>query len=450
MSSTCLLFDRKMTLVKDTPPDDILDILVTSLRNGSKGKESRQTALSNATGSSFRTSERKQQERKQRAGSNATSLWSKTGESEQREKKRSPASRNPDSLLQMRVRKQEGGQKKATEATGSFPELNGSGQQRKSQGTARKPAAYSFGPRDLEQQQEKNQGSASNATSLWRRTSASKQQEDRQSISSEAGVPWRRIEAAHQQEKRRQDTTRKATDSSPRTTGPNQPANKQGASMKVTVSSPRTSTSSQDINEAKTSTISLTTQKSSEPEGLYTLSLKTDEAHQTALDAIRHVYYPGHDNQPPPHFPLFRDLPGSKLGQIEKDLDDFSLNQTVFDLNLVRPTTLRGTALLRVAKGHAERESKAIFDRLRSQWKRFLSESDDKAYKKHYSVLDVIDDEKQSALFVKEIKRLGIQGSRGTVVGFNLWRFEKGKLKYQKSWHFRPRPQRWKPPRRFS
>jgi 2'-5' RNA ligase superfamily len=168
-------------------------------------------------------------------------------------------------------------------------------------------------------------------------------------------------------------------------------------------------------------------------EEAYVLSLKTDRGHHAALTALRDKYFPRLLNKLSAHICLFRALPGSKRDEIDHDIEELCQRQVFFPIRTAPPFRLKHGVGIGISAGRHQGEM--IFEQLRSKWEEFLSRQDNWPFKMHYTIVNKVDDASVINKCLEEVKGT-FQESEGIVEGLNLWRYEKGYWKYEKSWEF--------------
>ena len=135
---------------------------------------------------------------------------------------------------------------------------------------------------------------------------------------------------------------------------------------------------------------------------------------------LRKSYFPPGSRKVNAHITLFHALPHSRLATIEGDIGTIARRSKPFKMHATKPYVLgtQGVAL-RVRTGRAE----VVYQHLRDQWYKFLS-NQDKTFRPHYTVQDKVDKDTAEATF--EELRHKFLGSRGVVEGLSLHRYDKG------------------------
>ena len=170
-----------------------------------------------------------------------------------------------------------------------------------------------------------------------------------------------------------------------------------------------------------------------EQEETYILALKTDRAHHQAMTALRIRYFPKHLNKLSAHVALFHALPGSRLPQIEKDIQDLVRQTHPFPITAHDPYILGGNhgVAISVDAGHA----KDLFAHLQRQWRGFLSNQDNH-FKAHYTIQNKVEDEAVPRRTIEELQKDGFRESKGNVEGLSLYLYDRGYWRLTKTFSF--------------
>lgn len=168
-----------------------------------------------------------------------------------------------------------------------------------------------------------------------------------------------------------------------------------------------------------------------EDEDAYILTLHTDPSHHKRLTALRTKYFPPTLNKLSAHIALFRALPGSHLPTIQSDIHSLTSAQHTFPITTGKAFLLgrHGVAI----DAHAP-AAKGIYNALKEKWEAFLSKQD-KSFRAHYTIQNKVDEEGVPERTLEEVRR-DFEGSRGTVDGLSLFRYDRGYWRHVKDFMF--------------
>lgn len=169
-------------------------------------------------------------------------------------------------------------------------------------------------------------------------------------------------------------------------------------------------------------------------EETYILALHTDTSHHKALTALRNQHFPPKINKLAAHIVLFRALPGSHLEQIVSDIAAV--------VSPIKPFVIATGKPFRLAHGvgievHTTPPTapKDIFQELRDKWQDFLSRQDLGSFKAHYTIQNKVEDEEKVKACLESVKS-DFHGSRGTVDGLVVYRYDRGWWKKERDFPF--------------
>ncbi|KAJ9602435.1 hypothetical protein H2200_012977 [Cladophialophora chaetospira] len=164
----------------------------------------------------------------------------------------------------------------------------------------------------------------------------------------------------------------------------------------------------------------------------YVLTLHTDEEHHKSMTALRKRYFPPNLNKLDAHIALFRALPGSQLPRITQDVTSLAASQSPFSINANEAFRMRQGVGIQVVDQSGQ--AKSIFEKLKQQWKPFLSQQDH-SFRAHYTVQNKVENDETVNRTLKELEEQ-FQGSRGQVLGLTLYKYDRGHWKKEQDYSF--------------
>ncbi|KAH8199386.1 hypothetical protein TruAng_006430 [Truncatella angustata] len=183
---------------------------------------------------------------------------------------------------------------------------------------------------------------------------------------------------------------------------------------------------------------------------VYVLTLLLTPAHQREMSALRRKWFPERLLKVDAHITLFHALPGSRLTAIRADLGEMARGVRGFEVRADRGGVFkmgRGVGV-EVDRGALDR-ARGIREGLRAGWQGqdgerhvvglgstkseerrreigWLSEQDArKCWKGHYTVMNKEDDKDRKEQCYRELTEVW-HGSKGSVTGLCLWRYDRG------------------------
>ena len=153
------------------------------------------------------------------------------------------------------------------------------------------------------------------------------------------------------------------------------------------------------------------------------LTLKLDAESFAFFDALRRKYFPAERNFLSAHVTLFHNLPGSRVEQIETDLNYLRRRHKTFPLRFSRWRFLgRGTAI-EIESAELNR----LRDELKNKWNEWLTAQDHQKFKPHITVQNKVAPE--AARFLFEELSADWSGKDGAGIGIELWHYLNGPWK---------------------
>ncbi|KAM0426500.1 hypothetical protein ACHAPT_008191 [Fusarium lateritium] len=176
---------------------------------------------------------------------------------------------------------------------------------------------------------------------------------------------------------------------------------------------------------------------STEDEDYYVLTLWTDDAHHEAITTLRRQWFPTRLLKVDAHITLFHALPGSKLYQLKQDIAAIAECNTKFDITAKREGVYEMGKGVGIRVSEGQRKAARLQAELRDKWKPFLSRQDQQErWKGHYTIMNKEDDKARVLECLRELRN-GYEDNRGTVNGFNLWRYDRGWWREVEAFPFR-------------
>ncbi|KAI4155285.1 MAG: hypothetical protein LQ340_001092 [Diploschistes diacapsis] len=182
---------------------------------------------------------------------------------------------------------------------------------------------------------------------------------------------------------------------------------------------------------------------STQEESYYVLTLQTDRDLHEKMSALRMAHFPKALNVLDAHITIFHALPGSKLEQIEADIQKIAEDTFRYKISTAKPFQLsRGIAIhLYQGKG----DTRHLRKRFRNlEWFQLLSEQDRKdVFEPHFTIKNKVADRKLRKKSLEEVnKTLEAEESgcfRGVATGLRLWLYREDGWTSRAEWSFRTR-----------
>ena len=157
-------------------------------------------------------------------------------------------------------------------------------------------------------------------------------------------------------------------------------------------------------------------------EDSYILTLHTDAEHQKLMTTLREKYFPRKLYKVDAHIALFRSLPGSELPRITEDIANVTASTASFTIESKELFRMRQGVGVNVSEERGQATS--IYEKLKAQWKPFLTRQD-RRFKAHYTIQNKVDDDMIVDRTLQELQEQ-FNGSQGRVLGLMLHKYDRG------------------------
>ena len=171
-------------------------------------------------------------------------------------------------------------------------------------------------------------------------------------------------------------------------------------------------------------------------QNVYILTFLTDRKHHQTMTNLRTKYFPPRLNHLDAHLTLFHALPGSKLeGAIIPVLEDAAKSTAPFQIQAATPFRLKRGIAIGVPKPQGGTRAKSIHSQLQNEWRGFLSDQDAGGFAAHYTIMNKVDEAAEVDRAFHEVES-SWRPARGSIEGFQLWLYEKGRWVWQQDFPF--------------
>lgn len=179
----------------------------------------------------------------------------------------------------------------------------------------------------------------------------------------------------------------------------------------------------------------------SEEEEHYALTLWTDDGHHEAMTVLRRQWFPARLLKVEAHVTLFHALPGSKLHLLKQEITEISEGIPKFEISANRSGIYEMGRGVGIRLSEGQRKAAKLRSELKNKWEPFLSRQDQQErWRGHYTIMNKENNKTRVLECLKELQD-GFGGSRGTVKGFNIWKYDRGWWREVETFSFRNKKQ---------